>query len=416
MEKKKKPAIRFKGFTDSWEQRKFDKWGDFYYGHSCPKWSVTEDATIPCIRYGELYTKFGAKIDKVYSYTNMPTEKLRFSKGTEVLIPRVGEDPMDYNHCTWLSLKDVAIGEMISVFNTDQDPLFSATMFNATLQKEFAIRVEGGSVTNLYFDKLRNIDISYPLLAEQKKIAAFFENLDHLITLHQRKYDKLQIIKKAMLEKMFPQNGSCFPEIRFKGFTDSWEQRKLGDVVNRVTRKNQDLVSELPLTISAQYGLIDQNEFFDKRVASKDVSGYYLIENGEFAYNKSTSTDAPWGAVKRLDHYENGVLSTLYIVFGIKENNPIDSNFLVSYYNTNLWHKGIREIAAEGARNHGLLNIVPADFFETELMIPQDIEEQKQIGKFFKELEALITLHQRMQKNSKQYIITMKCILNNIKY
>lgn len=197
------PEIRFKGFTDSWEQRKFDKWGDFYYGHSCPKWSVTEDATIPCIRYGELYTKFGAKIDKGYSYTNMPTEKLRFSKGTEVLIPRVGEDPMDYNHCTWLSLKDVAIGEMISVFNTDQDPLFSATMFNATLQKEFAIRVEGGSVTNLYFDKLRNIDISYPLLAEQKKIAAFFENLDHLITLHQREVEKLQNIKKSMLETMF---------------------------------------------------------------------------------------------------------------------------------------------------------------------------------------------------------------------
>ena len=99
--------------------------------------------------------------------------------------------------------------------------------------------------------------------------------------------------------------------------SNDWEQRKLGDLVDRVTRKNQDLVSELPLTISAQYGLIDQNEFFDKRVASKDVSGYYLIENGEFAYNKSTSTDAPWGAIKRLDRYENGVLSTLYIVFGM---------------------------------------------------------------------------------------------------
>ena len=168
----------------------------------------------------------------------------------------------------------------------------------------------------------------------------------------------------------------------------------MGDLVDRVTRKNQDLVSELPLTISAQYGLIDQNEFFDKRVASKDVSGYYLIENGEFAYNKSTSTDAPWGAVKRLDRYENGVLSTLYIVFGIKENNPVDSDFLVSYYSTNLWHKGIHEIAAEGARNHGLLNIAPADFFETELTIPQDIEEQKKIGKYFEELERLITLHQ----------------------
>ena len=198
------------------------------------------------------------------------------------------------------------------------------------------------------------------------------------------------------------------PKIRFKGFDDDWEQRKLGDLVNRVTRKNQDLVSELPLTISAQYGLIDQNEFFDKRVASKDVSGYYLIENGEFAYNKSTSIDAPWGAIKRLDRYENGVLSTLYIVFGIKENNPVDSDFLVSYYSTNLWHKGIHEIAAEGARNHGLLNIAPADFFETKLIIPQDIEEQKKIGKYFEELERLITLHQRKcdeTKKLKKYML-----------
>ena len=190
--------------------------------------------------------------------------------------------------------------------------------------------------------------------------------------------------------------------------SNDWEQRKLGDLVDRVTRKNQDLVSELPLTISAQYGLIDQNEFFDKRVASKDVSGYYLIENGEFAYNKSTSTDAPWGAIKRLDRYENGVLSTLYIVFGIKENNPVDSDFLVSYYSTNLWHKGIHEIAAEGARNHGLLNIAPADFFETKLMIPQDIEEQKKIGKYFEELERLITLHQRKcdeVKSLKKYML-----------
>lgn len=198
------------------------------------------------------------------------------------------------------------------------------------------------------------------------------------------------------------------PTIRFIGFDDEWEQRKLGDLVDRVTRKNQDLVSELPLTISAQYGLIDQNEFFDKRVASKDVSGYYLIENGEFAYNKSTSTDAPWGAIKRLDRYENGVLSTLYIVFGIKENNPVDSDFLVSYYSTNLWHKGVHEIAAEGARNHGLLNIAPADFFETRLMIPQDIEEQKKIGKYFIELETLITLHQRKcdeTKKLKKYML-----------
>lgn len=198
------------------------------------------------------------------------------------------------------------------------------------------------------------------------------------------------------------------PEIRFKGFTDDWEQRKLGDLTERVTRKNQDLVSELPLTISAQYGLIDQNEFFEKRVASKDVSGYYLIKNGEFAYNKSTSSDAPWGAIKRLDRYENGVLSTLYIVFAIKDNVPIDSDFLVSYYSTNLWHKGIHEIAAEGARNHGLLNIAPSDFFGTKLMVPQDIEEQRKIGKYFAQLDTLITLHQRKcdeVKTLKKYML-----------
>lgn len=197
------PEIRFSGFSDAWEQRKLDGWGTFYYGRSCPKWSVTEDATIPCIRYGELYTKFGAKIDRVYSYTNMPPENLRFSKGTEVLIPRVGEDPMDYNHCTWLSMPDVAIGEMISVFNTDNNPLFTATMFNATLQNEFAMRVEGGSVTNLYFEKLKNIEVSFPSIQEQEKIAAYFENLDHLITLHQHKCDELQKLKKFMLQNMF---------------------------------------------------------------------------------------------------------------------------------------------------------------------------------------------------------------------
>lgn len=255
---------------------------------------------------------------------------------------------------------------------------------------------------------MKNIKVSFPSPDEQEKIAIYFDSLDNLITLHQRKCDETKELKKYMLQKMFPKKGEKVPEIRFEGFTDDWEQRKLGDLVDRVTRKNQDLVSELPLTISAQYGLIDQNEFFERRVASKDVSGYYLIENGEFAYNKSTSTDAPWGAIKRLDRYENGVLSTLYIVFGIKENNLVDSDFLVSYYSTNLWHKGIHEIAAEGARNHGLLNIAPADFFETNLMIPQDIEEQKKIGRYFEELERLITLHQRKcdsLKELKKYML-----------
>ena len=152
--------------------------------------------------------------------------------------------------------------------------------------------------------------------------------------------------------------------------------------------------STLPLTISAQYGLIDQNEFFDKRIASKDVRGYYLIKKGEFAYNKSTSVDAPLGAIKRLDKYKNGVLSTLYILFKIIDDTSTSSDYLVTYYSTDLWHKEIQSIAAEGARNHGLLNIAPDDFFETMISIPLNVFEQKKVGELFQILDHLITLHQ----------------------
>lgn len=123
------------------------------------------------------------------------------------------------------------------------------------------------------------------------------------------------------------------------------------------------------------------------------MSGYYLLENGEFAYNKSTSGDSPWGAIKRLTKYEKGCLSTLYICFGLNLGDP---DFLVTYYETNRWHGAVQMIAAEGARNHGLLNIAPDDFFETVLTLPCSTEEQKQIGCFFTQLNSLITLHQRM--------------------
>ena len=357
MNEKQRPSIRFKGFTEYWEQRKISDYGDFYYGHSCPKWSVSENATTPCVRYGELYTKFGTKINQVYSYTNMPPEKLRFSKGTEVLIPRVGEDPMDYNHCTWLSLSNVAIGEMISVYNTNQNPQFTAIMFNATLQKQFAMRVEGGSVTNLYFEKLKDIDISFPSIKEQCKITTYFSSLDHLITLYKKKYSRLVNIKKSMLEKMFPKNDANVPEIRFNVFNNNWKPQKLGEIVERVIRKNINNESSLPLTISAQYGLVDQITYFNNRVASQDISNYYLVLNGDFAYNKSTSDGFPFGAVKRLDLYEKGVLSTLYIVFSIKNQNETNSDFLKVFFDTNRWHKGVAERATEGARNHGLLNM-----------------------------------------------------------
>lgn len=195
------------------------------------------------------------------------------------------------------------------------------------------------------------------------------------------------------------------PSYRFAGYTEPWEEKKLGEIVERITRKNKNLESDLPLTISAQYGLIDQETFFNKKVASKDVSGYYLLKKGEFAYNKSYSSDYPWGAVKRLDNYEMGVLSTLYIVF---RPNSIDSDFLAVYYDSPKWYKKVSMRAAEGARNHGLLNISPQDFFDTELIFPVNQSEQTALGSFFQDIDQLISLQQRklevLKEQKKTYL------------
>ena len=227
------------------------------------------------------------------------------------------------------------------------------------------------------------IEITVPSVEEQRKIGAYLDQLDNLITLHQRKCVFLFGFFQAFISMIF--TASTF----------SWEQRKLGELVDRVVRKNTNNESTLPLTISAQYGLVDQITYFNNRVASRDVSNYYLVLNGEFAYNKSTSDGYPFGAVKRLDLYEKGVLSTLYIVFAPKKEQQIDSDYLTVFFDTDRWHKGVAERAAEGARNHGLLNISAEDFFDIDLSVPKDIVEQKQIGAFIRQLDNLITLHQR---------------------
>ena len=197
------PDIRLDGFEDEWEKGTIGEFGSFYYGKSAPKWSVTDDATTPCVRYGELYTKFSTKIDKIYSYTSIPKENLKLSSGNEVLVPRVGENPLDFANCSWLSLKGVAIGEMISVYNTPNNPLFIAYYFNAKMKKEFAKRVEGGSVANLYYTYLENISISVPSLPEQQAIGAYFSNLDNLISAHQEKIFQLETLKEKLLQDMF---------------------------------------------------------------------------------------------------------------------------------------------------------------------------------------------------------------------
>ena len=394
-EKRKVPRLRFPGFERVWEERKFDEWGEFYYGRSCPKWSVTEDATIPCVRYGELYTKFGTKIDRVYSYTNMPPEKLRFSKGTEVLIPRVGEDPMDYNHCTWLSLKNVAIGEMISVFNTDQDPLFSAMMFNAVLQKEFAIRVEGGSVTNLYYDKLRNIRISYPSLAEQKKIAAHLGNLDALITLHQRKLDQIKEYKKGMLQKMFPKKGETVPEVRFPGFEGDWEERMFSNFTRDVGRRNKDNLKLEPYAVTNDRGFIRQADAHDEFGYMKNVDrkAYNIVPPKAFAYNPARINV---GSIGYYDGTESVIVSSLYEVF--QTDDSVDDRFLWHWFKSDFFPKWIEKLQEGSVRFYFYYD----KLCECHMLMPS-IDEQRKISDYIDTLDALIFLHQQKLDEMKEY-------------
>ena len=396
-EKRNVPNLRFPGFTDSWEQRRLgelmditsvkrvhqDDWSSegirFLRARDLVAFSNGEEIDEPLFISEELYEEYSSLSGKA-----VENDLLVTGVGTIGVPWRVPSSEPIY-------FKD---GNIIWFKNMNViDGLFFYYSFTSSSIQDFIRKSAGsGTVGTFTIDTGKKTPIQLPSIDEQAQIGGFFQRLDSLIALHQRKLDHVKELKKGLLQKMFPKEGANVPELRFPGFTDPWEQRRLGEVAHRVTRKNEEGMSDLPLTISAQHGLVDQRDFFNSQVASRDMRGYYLLERGEFAYNKSTSSDSPWGAIKRLTEYEKGCLSTLYICFGLDEGDP---DFLVTYYETSRWHRGIRMIAAEGARNHGLLNIAPGDFFETELTLPGKIEEQTAIGALFAKLDSLIALHQR---------------------
>ncbi len=200
------PKLRFPEFLEAgeWEETTIGEVGRFYYGKSAPKWSLEEDAPTRCVRYGELYTKFGSVITKTYSRTNIDPSSLRFSKGGEILVPRVGEKPEDFGKCcSYLPLKDIAIGEMISVFETKQNPLFYTYYFR-NMYRQFAKVVEGQNVKNLYYVELEPLPLCRPSLPEQKKIADLLVSLDDVIADQSRKLDVLKTHKRGLMQQLFP--------------------------------------------------------------------------------------------------------------------------------------------------------------------------------------------------------------------
>ena len=382
------PKIRFKGYEDAWEQRKLEE----FLKERTERAEGDEELLSVTINKGVIRQLESDK--KNNSSENKSNYKLVYKGDIPYNSMRMWQGAVGVSQFEGI----VSPAYTVLIPTEEADGKFLMELFKKSSSLQIFTRWSQGLTSdtwNLKYPTLSKISFFVPYIKEQNKIAKLLQELDDLITLHQRKYDALKSMKKTLLSKMFPKNGEDVPEIRFKGFTDAWEQRKLGDLCERVVRKNKNFESDLPLTIASQYGLIDQRNFFGKVVAAKDMSNYYLLKKGEFAYNKSYSKGFDFGSIKRLNNYEQGCLSTLYICFKISSNR-VESDYLEVYFDTLNWYKDVMSICAEGARNHGLLNVDTKAFFEeVNVDTPQGILEQKNIALFLEKVDQLITLHQR---------------------
>ena len=256
-----------------------------------------------------------------------------------------------------------------------------------------ARKAPGGTIKTITKEALSDFDLSIPNYKEQQQIGTFFKQLDNLITLHQRKYDKLTNVKKSMLEKMFPKNGSNVPEIRFKGFTEAWEQRKLCDVVKEITRNDPE--SEAPIMmITANNGFIEQSERYAFNNAGESLKKYILLKKGELAYNHGASKLRPYGSCFALTTAENARIPFVYHCFSAENQN---AEFMSIELNGAEIENQLRKIVSSGARMDGLLNISFDEYTSVSVLLP-GIEEQDCIADFFRQLDNLITLHQRKWK------------------
>ena len=238
---------------------------------------------------------------------------------------------------------------------------------------------------------MADIEIVIPkLVKEQETISRYFDEIDHLITLHQRKLEKLKIVKKAMLENCFPKNGEKVPRFRFSGFTGDWEQRKLGEMIKEVTRTDES--SEAPvMMITANDGFINQSERYSTDNAGQSLKKYILLHKGELAYNHGASKLRPYGSCFALTTEKNARIPFVYHCFSTDTENP---EFLSLVLNGKMVEWQLRKIVSSGARMDGLLNISYEEYTSIPIMMPERGEQNK-IANFFRGLDHLITLHQR---------------------
>ena len=264
--------------------------------------------------------------------------------------------------------------------------------------------MQGVKVTSISKSALQNIDLVFPeSLEEQQKIAECLSSIDTYISSINEKVEQLKAHKKSLMQNLFPHKGQTVPEYRFPQFKGSkgWEEKRLGDIFKRITNKNITNNQNV-LTISAQYGLVSQYDYFHKSVAASNLSNYYLLKKDDFAYNKSRSQGYPYGAIKPLRLYDEGVVSTLYICFRIKCCDFVDT-FFEYYFETELINDEIGKIAQEGARNHGLLNISTDDFFNKVVLLVPSPSEQKVIAECLSSIDKTIRLYSEKASQLEQH-------------
>ncbi len=367
------PELRFREFAENWREESLGSIATFKKGKGVSKKDIEPNGATPCVRYGELYTDYGLVIDEPLSATNVNPSELILSRGGEVIVPASGEDSKDIATAVVVLRAGIALGGDLNIIESSMNGYFLAAYLSGKRRNALARMAQGNSVVHLYSAQLSQTALSIPSLTEQKKIADFLGAVDGKLAALREKEAALTRFKRGLMQALFSQtlrftrdDGSPYPD---------WEEKQLGEVFERRIAKNDENNTNV-MTISAQQGLINQEEYFNKSVSAKDVTGYYLLQRGDFAYNKSYSKGYPMGAIKRLNRYENGVVSTLYICFRPKS--AQSAAFYEQYFESSFMNRELAKIAQEGARNHGLLNMSVVEFFrDIEIPYPHPEEQQK---------------------------------------
>ena len=388
MNNKKVPALRFKGFNEDWEQRKLGELAEIVGGGTPSTgvdsyWDGDIDWYAPAEIGEEIYVECSQRKITEEGLNNSSAKLLPI--GTVLFTSRAGIGK------TAILLKEGCTNQGFQSIVPYQEKLDSYFIFTRSEElKRYGETVGAGSTfVEVSGKQMASMKLMIPkTMSEQQQIAECFANLDHLITLHQKKLESLKTVKKSLLEKMFPASGKNVPEIRFKGYTEDWEQRKFSDITFLAGEKNKENIPYESYSVTNEHGFIPQNEQFENggTMATADKSMYYIVSKNSFAYNPARINV---GSIGYYDKPENVIVSSLYEVF--KTVDDIDDRFLWHWFKSDAFQKMIEQYQEGGVR----LYFYYDKLCMCSLFVPS-LQEQKKIGKQFDTLDNLITLHQRL--------------------